>query len=244
MNHRVSEQTSHNTIPEELKSLLNYVTYLKQSCFQPKLTRHDYILLSQKVKDSIAHVENFYLSLEVPPVDTSATYQIVMFIVCVLSQLAYLSNKMSAEVVKVEKVQELFVTECEKVVKSVPVQTQSARSVPYVNVKRLREVSAVNEEEDESDFEAGWQISESMTRSDKRKRSLKTQVGKARPNHSPEVKSVLIAWFNANITCPYPSEKDKSQLVMLAGINRSQLNNWLINQRRRSGLKFSKVQIK
>jgi len=50
---------------------------------------------------------------------------------------------------------------------------------------------------------------------------------------SEETISILKSWLFRNITHPYPTEVEKKELVCLTGLTLSQLNNWLINSRRR-----------
>lgn len=50
---------------------------------------------------------------------------------------------------------------------------------------------------------------------------------------SKETISILKSWLFRNITHPYPTELEKKELLLLTGLSLSQLNNWLINSRRR-----------
>lgn len=50
---------------------------------------------------------------------------------------------------------------------------------------------------------------------------------------SEETISILKSWLFRNITHPYPTEVEKKELLCLTGLTLSQLNNWLINSRRR-----------
>jgi len=50
---------------------------------------------------------------------------------------------------------------------------------------------------------------------------------------SEETISILKSWLFRNITHPYPTEEEKKELLCLTGMSLSQLNNWLINSRRR-----------
>lgn len=45
--------------------------------------------------------------------------------------------------------------------------------------------------------------------------------------------SILKSWLFRNITNPYPTDLEKKELVSETGLTLSQLNNWLINSRRR-----------
>lgn len=45
--------------------------------------------------------------------------------------------------------------------------------------------------------------------------------------------SILKSWLFRNITNPYPTDQEKKELLSLTGLSLSQLNNWLINSRRR-----------
>jgi len=60
----------------------------------------------------------------------------------------------------------------------------------------------------------------------------KTQSQKKGP-FPEETLSILKSWLFRNIVHPYPTEKEKQELVSLTGMSLSQLNNWLINSRRR-----------
>jgi hypothetical protein len=51
---------------------------------------------------------------------------------------------------------------------------------------------------------------------------------------SPEVRVRLFAWLHANAGAPYPSAEEKEALVAQTGLSLNQLNNWLINARRRA----------
>jgi len=50
---------------------------------------------------------------------------------------------------------------------------------------------------------------------------------------SEETISILKSWLFRNIMHPYPTEVEKKELMCLTGLTLSQLNNWLINSRRR-----------
>lgn len=50
---------------------------------------------------------------------------------------------------------------------------------------------------------------------------------------SEETISILKSWLFRNITHPYPTEVEKKELICLTGLTLNQLNNWLINSRRR-----------
>ena len=45
--------------------------------------------------------------------------------------------------------------------------------------------------------------------------------------------SVLLAWVNENLNNPYPSNKEKEELERASGLDQTQINNWLINYRKR-----------
>ena len=42
-------------------------------------------------------------------------------------------------------------------------------------------------------------------------------------------------WFSAHKDKPYPSEVEKSQLMLITGLSRHQINNWFMNTRKRRG---------
>ncbi|XP_049851474.1 homeobox protein ceh-60-like [Schistocerca gregaria] len=62
-----------------------------------------------------------------------------------------------------------------------------------------------------------------------------TQPGQKRhrSNLPSYAREIMKRWLEANIDSPYPSEKDKLELVKKAKITMNQLNNWFINARRR-----------
>jgi len=64
---------------------------------------------------------------------------------------------------------------------------------------------------------------------DDQRKSHQTKKG----SFSEETISILKSWLFRNITHPYPTEEEKKELVCLTGLTMSQLNNWLINSRRR-----------
>jgi Homeobox KN domain len=49
------------------------------------------------------------------------------------------------------------------------------------------------------------------------------------------LKAVLILddWFELHKNKPYPTEEEKSQLMLITGLNRNQVNNWFMNARKR-----------
>lgn len=62
--------------------------------------------------------------------------------------------------------------------------------------------------------------------------SPKNQVQK-KSGFSEEIIGILKSWLFQNILKPYPTEAKKKELLNLTGLTLSQLNNWLINSRRR-----------
>lgn len=64
--------------------------------------------------------------------------------------------------------------------------------------------------------------------------SGKTPVSKkSRPSYSADIKLMLHVWLFQNMWSPYPSENEKSELVIITGLTKIQVNNWMINARRR-----------
>ena len=47
------------------------------------------------------------------------------------------------------------------------------------------------------------------------------------------VRGVLMDWISSNMDCPYPTSKEKDELLKKTGLNINQLNNWFSNTRRR-----------
>ncbi|KAI5480670.1 hypothetical protein MNV49_007597 [Pseudohyphozyma bogoriensis] len=52
--------------------------------------------------------------------------------------------------------------------------------------------------------------------------------------HSPKVLGILKGWYDKNVEYPYPTEQVKARLMAQTGLDKTQLNNWFINYRRRS----------
>lgn len=60
-------------------------------------------------------------------------------------------------------------------------------------------------------------------------------IRKRRAGKLPEnTTTVLKDWWNAHSKWPYPTEQDKASLVEETGLQLKQINNWFINQRKRS----------
>lgn len=75
-------------------------------------------------------------------------------------------------------------------------------------------------------------------RSHRRKHLLKKAQRKnrkkshsARANLSRQATGILKLWLHDNFEHPYPSEKEKEELMVTCDINLPQLNNWFINTR-------------
>lgn len=54
-----------------------------------------------------------------------------------------------------------------------------------------------------------------------------------RANYSKEVSKILKNWLKENLNNPYPSEREKNDLIKMTGLDSTQINNWFINARRR-----------
>lgn len=54
-----------------------------------------------------------------------------------------------------------------------------------------------------------------------------------RNNLPKETTYILLKWLNDHLNHPYPNSFEKTQLMMLTGLNQQQLSNWFINARRR-----------
>eukprot|EP00241_Pyramimonas_parkeae_P006401 CAMPEP_0114247850 /NCGR_PEP_ID=MMETSP0058-20121206/13246_1 /TAXON_ID=36894 /ORGANISM="Pyramimonas parkeae, CCMP726" /LENGTH=411 /DNA_ID=CAMNT_0001361191 /DNA_START=152 /DNA_END=1387 /DNA_ORIENTATION=+ len=63
---------------------------------------------------------------------------------------------------------------------------------------------------------------------------------KHRTKLSPQSIQVMQEWFKGNIFWPYPSDKDKEQLLSMCGpeIEKRQVDNWFINSRKRQWFKL------
>ncbi|KAF2317103.1 hypothetical protein GH714_011779 [Hevea brasiliensis] len=48
--------------------------------------------------------------------------------------------------------------------------------------------------------------------------------------------SLLKAWWQSHSKWPYPTEEDKARLVQETGLQLKQINNWFINQRKKTGI--------
>lgn len=59
------------------------------------------------------------------------------------------------------------------------------------------------------------------------------RISKKRAEFPKKSRTMLKAWFNANIQDPYPSHEEKIYLAREAGITIKQLDNWLTNTRGR-----------
>jgi len=63
--------------------------------------------------------------------------------------------------------------------------------------------------------------------------SLQKSKSQKKRTFSEETLSILKSWLFRNIMHPYPTDQQKQELVSQTGMSLSQLNNWLINSRRR-----------
>ena len=45
--------------------------------------------------------------------------------------------------------------------------------------------------------------------------------------------SILLEWVTAHIDNPYPTSQEKAELEQKTGLDQMQVNNWLINYRKR-----------
>jgi len=64
-------------------------------------------------------------------------------------------------------------------------------------------------------------------------RDLRKSHHTKKGSFSEKTISILKSWLFRNITNPYPTDQEKKELLCLTGLTLSQLNNWLINSRRR-----------
>jgi hypothetical protein len=58
-------------------------------------------------------------------------------------------------------------------------------------------------------------------------------ASKRRPNHSAQVRKILLAWLEEHKQHPFPTVKEKEILMEKTGLDLKQLDNWFINARRR-----------
>ncbi|CDK28812.1 unnamed protein product [Kuraishia capsulata CBS 1993] len=56
---------------------------------------------------------------------------------------------------------------------------------------------------------------------------------KKRSNLPKKTTMILLTWLNENLNHPYPSSKQKNELIFQTGLSSQQLSNWFINARRR-----------
>jgi len=49
---------------------------------------------------------------------------------------------------------------------------------------------------------------------------------------SPEVKDILLNWIKEHQANPYPTRKERAQLVEKTGLTRKQMRNWMSDARR------------
>lgn len=56
---------------------------------------------------------------------------------------------------------------------------------------------------------------------------------KQRPNIPKEARDILSAWFQENVTNPYPKMQEKERLSMETGLSLKKIENWFINERSR-----------
>lgn len=74
------------------------------------------------------------------------------------------------------------------------------------------------------------------------KNTTQSTKTKFKRNNLPREKTaILLKWLDENLSYPYPSSQQKSQLMSSTGLNQQQLSNWFINARRRK-IKFLKYQ--
>jgi hypothetical protein len=63
--------------------------------------------------------------------------------------------------------------------------------------------------------------------------SQKTPNTRRKPRLPLKAVLILDDWFELHKNKPYPSEEEKSQLMLITGLNRNQVNNWFMNARKR-----------
>nr|GMC54434.1 homeobox protein knotted-1-like 2 [Ipomoea batatas] len=65
--------------------------------------------------------------------------------------------------------------------------------------------------------------------------SLKQEFSQRKKNGklSQHARQALLDWWSAHYNWPYPTEAEKVVLAASTGLDRKQINNWFINQRKR-----------
>ena len=78
------------------------------------------------------------------------------------------------------------------------------------------------------------------------KSNVNQSMKKERKNHPLSVRRFLTQWLLEHRDCPYPTEMEKKSLMSATGLNEAQINDWMVNARRRvlrqSGLIVKKHQ--
>ncbi|EPZ31455.1 hypothetical protein O9G_002924 [Rozella allomycis CSF55] len=69
--------------------------------------------------------------------------------------------------------------------------------------------------------------------SERWERPAKRQPKKKRSNFQPEITEVLWEWIDKHADYPFPTAEEKKLLCKKTGLTLVQLNNWMINARRR-----------
>ncbi|KAI3448490.1 hypothetical protein Pfo_005155 [Paulownia fortunei] len=65
--------------------------------------------------------------------------------------------------------------------------------------------------------------------------SLRKEFLKERkkPKLPKDARTALLDWWNKHYRWPYPTEQEKNRLSDVTGLDRKQINNWFVNQRKR-----------
>lgn len=92
--------------------------------------------------------------------------------------------------------------------------------------KRLLEINAL-EDSPSSSSSSSSSFGAGMGERGGEKRRLK------RSNHSPEARAILFDWLLRHREQPYPTDSEKKMLVEKTGLTETQLNDWMVNARRR-----------
>jgi len=209
--------------PAELVALMHQASCFKRLCFTPHKDE-DYIEMTTQLRLTLARVE----SLDFSRSDESITNETVLFLVSSLNQTLYHAEQMKIEVARLKMLNESYNASCDLHILSQ--SSLGAEIALLLNIRKPLSQSANSMQ--------GHRLTKSETSSPEMKIRKTTRIIHARrPNHSAEIKDVLVKWLETHQDNPYPNEAEKKTLSDDTGLTLSQVVNWFINARRRSGLK-------
>ena len=67
----------------------------------------------------------------------------------------------------------------------------------------------------------------------KRQAEAAETEGRRKAGISARAQGILVEWVTAHVASPYPDDDQKDELILRTGLTWKQLNNWLVNARRR-----------